>query len=125
MVDKIVDDMQNLIDELKGAINQDIEDIKLSKHEELLKRNDRKHSIIDEIMKKKSELNIELSKLIQQNFDVNIYRAKVDELETNLRDLNELNKKLANIVLPIKQMYKELLEELSSFSGGRFFDIKA
>lgn len=36
MVDKIVDNMQQLILELKNAINQDIEDIKASKHEELL-----------------------------------------------------------------------------------------
>ncbi|MBL3519861.1 hypothetical protein ACNSOP_01940 [Aliarcobacter lanthieri] len=125
MVDKIVDDMQTLINELKNAINLDIEDIKASRHEELLQRNDQKHFIINNIMDKKSELNNELSKLIQQNIDVNIYRAKVDNLEENLKDLYELNKKLANIVLPIKQMYKDLLEDLSSYSGGQFFDIKA
>ncbi|QKF59952.1 hypothetical protein ACN2EN_10010 [Aliarcobacter lanthieri] len=125
MVDKIVDDMQTLINELKNAINLDIEDIKASRHEELLQRNDQKHYIINNIMDKKGELNIALSKLIQQNVDVNIYRAKVDNLEENLKDLYELNKKLANIVLPIKQMYKDLLEDLSSYSGGQFFDIKA
>ena len=43
MVDKIVDNMQQLILELKNAINQDIEDIKASKHEELFGRNDRKN----------------------------------------------------------------------------------
>ena len=106
-------------------LQQDIEDIKASKHEELFGRNDRKNSIINEIMNQKVELNKELSKLIQNNFDVNIYRDKVNELEEGLRTLYELNKKLANIVLPIKQMYKELLDEISEQSGGQIFDIKA
>lgn len=125
MVDKIVDDMQNLIADLKQAINQDIEDIKASRHEELLKRNDLKQSIISQILDEKSKLNLELAKLIQQNFDVNIYRSKVDELELSLKELYELNKRLANIVLPIQLMYKDLLEELSTYNGGQFFDIKA
>lgn len=125
MVDKIVDNMQELISSLKLAINQDIEDIKASQHEELLKRNDLKHSIINQILDEKAKLNLELAKLIQQNFDVNIYRDKVDELEKSLQELYELNKRLANIVLPIQLMYKDLLEELSSYNGGQFFDIKA
>ena len=125
MVDKIVDNMQNLIEQLSEAINQDIEDIKASKNEELFVRNDKKNSIINEIMSQKIELNKELSTLIQNNFDVNIYRDKVNNLEDSLKDLYELNKKLANIVLPIKQMYKELLDEISEQSGGQIFDIKA
>lgn len=125
MVDKIVDNMQQLIVELKNAINQDIEDIKVSKHEELFERNDKKNMIINDIMREKVELNKELATLIQNNFDVNIYRDKVNELEDDLRSLYELNKKLANIVLPIKQMYKELLDEVSEQSGGQIFDIKA
>lgn len=125
MVDKIVDSMQILIAELKDAINQDIEDIKNARHEELLKRNDRKHAIIDSIIDEKSKLNAQLMSLIKQNLDVNIYRTKVDKLEEDLKDLYELNKKLANIVLPIRQMYKELLEEVDLLSGGQMFDIKA
>ena len=125
MVDKIVDNMQQLILELKNAITQDIEDIKASKHEELFGRNDRKNSIINEIMNQKVELNKELTTLIQNNFDVNVYRDKVNELEDGLKTLYELNSKLANIVLPIKQMYKELLDEISEQSGGQIFDIKA
>lgn len=43
-------------------------------------------------MNQKVELNKELSTLIQNNFDVNIYRDKVNELEEGLRTLYELNK---------------------------------
>ena len=41
--------MSNLVKNLKDSIEQDILDIKDAKHEELLKRNDEKHLMIDEI----------------------------------------------------------------------------
>ena len=73
MIENIVKDMSDLVDQLKSSINQDILDIKEAKHEELLKRNDQKHQMIDEIMALKMELNKELIILIQEEKDVNIY----------------------------------------------------
>ncbi len=125
MVENIVEKMTSLVNELKESINQDIKDIKEAKHEELLKRNDKKHLLIDEITNLKTELNQELVKKIQQGIDVNIYRKDVDFLEIQLKELYELNKKLASIVLPVQQMYKELVSEISAANGGRIFDIKA
>ncbi|MCT7909847.1 hypothetical protein N5915_09805 [Arcobacter lacus] len=125
MIEVIIENMNKLIDELKDSINLDIEDIKAAKQEELLKRNDKKLSIIQEITNLKQDLNQELIKKLQAGVDVNIYRTKVDSLETNLKDLNELNKKLASIVLPIQQMYKELIDDVASKQGGQIFDIKA
>ena len=125
MVENIVEKMTSLVNELKESINQDIIDIKAAKHEELLKRNDRKHILIEEITNLKVQLNQELVKKIQEGVDVNIYRAKVDKLEANIKDLNVLNKKLSAIVLPMQDMYKELVTEFSSVNGGRIFDIKA
>ena len=125
MVENIVNKMSSLVNELKESINQDINDIKAAKHEELLKRNDRKHVLIDEITNLKALLNQELVKKIQEGVDVNIYRSSVDSLEIQLKELYELNKKLASIVLPVQQMYKELVSEISAANGGRIFDIKA
>jgi len=125
MIEVIVNKMSSLVNELKESINQDIKDIKEAKHEELLKRNDKKHLLIDEITNLKTELNQELVKKIQQGIDVNIYRKDVDFLEIELKELYELNKKLASIVLPVQQMYKELVSEISAANGGRIFDIKA
>ncbi len=51
-----------------------------------LRRNDRKNSIINEIMNQKVELNKELSTLIQNSFDVNIYRDKVNELRRRYKN---------------------------------------
>ena len=125
MIENIVKDMSDLVDQLKSSINQDILDIKEAKHEELLKRNDQKHQMIDEIMALKMELNKELIILIQEEKDVNIYRESVDSLEIQLKELYELNKKLASIVLPVQRMYKDLVSEISAANGGNFFDIKA
>jgi dGTP triphosphohydrolase len=125
MIENIVENMKSLVNDLKDSINLDILDIKEAKHEELLKRNDKKHFIIDEITKLKSELNQELIKKIQEGTDVNIYRDLVDSLEKDLKELYELNKKLASIVMPVQQLYKDLVSEISAANGGRIFDIKA
>ncbi|HJE03413.1 hypothetical protein AAX26_00424 [Aliarcobacter thereius] len=125
MIDNILNSMNTEIETLKEAINLDILDIKAGRNEELFQRNDMKYENINSIMEKKTQLNNELAKLLKNNIDVNVYREKVDYLEQNLKELYELNKKLANIVLPIKQMYKELVDEVSEKVGGHVFDIKA
>lgn len=125
MIEVIIENMNRLINELKDSINLDIEDIKAAKQEELLKRNDKKLSIIENITNLKQDLNQQLIKQLQSGIDVNIYRSKVDFLETNLKELNELNKKLASIVLPVQQMYKELIADVAAKQGGQIFDIKA
>ena len=125
MVEKITKEMSALVNKLKDSINQDILDIKEAKHAELLKRNDEKHFMIDEIMRLKVELNKELMSKIQEGADINIYREGVDLLENELKELYELNKKLASIVLPVQQMYKDLVSEITAVNGGQIFDIKA
>ncbi|MCG3704736.1 hypothetical protein L5F68_10385 [Aliarcobacter butzleri] len=125
MIEVIIENMNRLINELKDSINLDIEDIKAAKQEELLKRNDKKLSTIEDITNLKQDLNQQLIKQLQSGIDVNIYRSKVDFLENNLKELNELNKKLASIVLPVQQMYKELIADVAAKQGGQIFDIKA
>ena len=92
MIENTIKDMSNLIVKLKSSIVQDIEDIKAAKHEELLKRNDEKHIMIDDITLLKAQLNKELMLKIQEGVDVNIYRKSVDLLEIELKELYELNK---------------------------------
>lgn len=125
MIENVILQMNSKIDSLKQSINEDIQDIKDAKHENLLKRNDIKQTLIDDIISYKAELNKELIKELEKGVDVNIYRAEVDKLENNLKDLYELNRKLSAIILPIQNMYKELVSEFSSVNGGRIFDIKA
>ena len=125
MIDEVVDKMNKLVDELKTSIKQDIDDIKAGRNEGLLERNDEKHNMINEISSLKSELNQELITKMKEGVDVNVYRDKVDSLEDKLKELYELNKKLASIVLPVKQMYEDLVDEISTANGGQIFDLKA
>ena len=109
MIENTIKNMSDLIIKLKSSIEQDIEDIKAAKHEELLKRNDEKHIMIDKITSLKTKLNEEL----------------MSKIEIELKDLYELNKRLASIVLPVQQMYKDLVSEITAVNGGKIFDIKA
>ncbi len=125
MINAIIEKMSTLVKELQDCIKQDIEDTKQAKHEELLKRNDRKHFMIDEITSLKEELNHQLVVEMKEGIDINIYRTRVDLLEIELKELYKLNRKLAAIVLPIQKMYKELVDEITLANGGQFFDVKA
>ncbi|MAC83272.1 MAG: hypothetical protein CL624_03970 [Arcobacter sp.] len=125
MVDKTIERMSELVKNLQKSIELDLHDVKNAKHEELLSRNDDKHNMINEITELKARLNQELIEKMQEGVDVNIYRDKVDFLEVELKNLYELNKSLASVVLPVQQMYKELVEEITAANGGNIFNVKA
>lgn len=125
MIETIVKKMLTTIENLKQAIKDDIEDIKLANHEKLLERNEIKQKYMDDIVDLKNELNQALVQAVKSGVDVNIYRNIVNNLEDELKELYTLNGKLASIVLPVKQMYKEIVDELTEQSGGNIFEIKA
>ncbi|WP_419769153.1 MAG: hypothetical protein ACNI3C_07265 [Candidatus Marinarcus sp.] len=125
MIETTVNEMIEIIEKLKQSINDDIEDIKLANHEKLLERNEIKQEYMETIVELKTKLNTELVNVMKNGVDVNIYRDKVDNLEAKLRELYALNGKLASIVLPVKQMYKEIVDELTAQTGGNIFEIKA
>jgi len=125
MIETIINDMTNLVNKMQEYIKQDIEDIKNAKHEELLNRNDEKQDMIEKIAAYKQQLNQEIVNQMQNGVDVNIYRNNVDNLENELRNLYELNKKLALIVQPIQQMYKDIVDDITEKNGGNLFNVKA
>lgn len=125
MVNSIIDEMLVLIRRMEDYIDQDIEDIKKAKHEELLTRNSEKEEMIEKITAYKQDLNNALVQEMENGVDVNIYREKVDSLEAELKKLYEANRKLALIVKPIQQMYKDIVDEITELNGGQMFDVKA
>jgi hypothetical protein len=125
MIETKVQTMINQAIDLKNAILIDIEDVKNAKHENLLERNDDKLELMQNISKAHEELNILLAQAIQNDVDVNIYRDIVNTLELHLKELYELNGKLASIVLPVKQMYKDIIDEISSANGGTLMEVNA
>ena len=126
MINSIVNEMKTVINKMQKAINDDIEDIKKANHDKLLDRNDLKLEHMNKIVELKQQLNEQLIKDMKNGVDVNIYREKVDSLEDDLKQLYELNGKLASIVLPVKQMYKEMVDDLTEHNGGgSLIDVKA
>jgi predicted thioredoxin/glutaredoxin len=126
MIDKIVSDMKLAIEQLKNSILLDIEDVKMANHENLLARNDKKQSLISLIEAKKMELNQELSNQMRNGVDINQYREIVDTLEENLMELFTLNQKLGMIVLPVHEMYKDMIKEFSNHNdSGDFISVRA
>ena len=124
MINNIIDEMTSLILKIEDLINFDIEDIKAARHEKLLDRNDDKQKFMEEIIELRQNLNDELVKKMREGIDINIYREDVDKLEERLKHLHYINAKLASIVLPIQQMYKEIVDELANQNGGNILEIK-
>ncbi|AXX93135.1 hypothetical protein AMOL_2182 [Malaciobacter molluscorum LMG 25693] len=124
-LDEIINKMLELSKDMQDLLLLDIEDIKKAKHENLLERNEKKEEAIVEITNLKSSLNEKLVEAMQNGEDINLYRQKVDNLEEELKNLYKLNKQLASIVLPIQQMYKDIVEEIARENGGNLLDVKA
>lgn len=124
MVAKKVDDMLSVVLKMQKTILEDIEDIKKANHEKLLNRNDVKHEMIEEIIILKSSLNSELVEAVKKGIDISEYKDQIDNLELELKNLYKLNTKLASIVLPIQQMYKEIVDDITDQTGRSALDIK-
>jgi hypothetical protein len=123
MINQKVNTMIKQAKLLKIAISEDIIDVQNAKHENLLNRNDDKLSLMTEITTSHSELNTLLSQAINDGIDIDQYRDIVDELEVHLRELYDLNGRLAAIVLPVKQMYKEIIDEITTSNGGSLIEV--
>lgn len=125
MIEKIVNEIIKEVNLLIGLINEDIEDIKKANNDSLLERNDFKLEKIAKIKELKEELNREIIKKIKSGENINKFKPVVDILEEKLKDLYRKNKKLSSIVSPMKNLYNELIEEISANNGGKVIDVKA
>jgi DNA repair exonuclease SbcCD ATPase subunit len=125
MITEIIKKLKSNTDELYKAILEDIEDVKKANHESLVSRNELKIELMDTLTKNKEELNAELANAYEKGEDISIYKDAIDELELDLRKLYETNGKLASIVLPVKEMYKDIIEEITQKNGGRLIEITA
>ncbi len=125
MIPQIIIKMIEIVELLKQNILDDIEDVKQANHEKLLDRNDIKLDYMEQIASLKEELNQNLIQELQAGVDVDKYRVNVDNLETHLMELSSLNTRLAAIVLPVKEMYKEIIDDISRANGGSLFEVRA
>jgi len=125
MIDITVLELKSITEDLKNAILLDIKDVKKANHESLINRNSVKLTLMETLIKVKQELNEQLASEYKDGKDISIYKEGIDELETQLRELHALNGKLASIVLPVKEMYKEIIDEISQKNGGTLVEVMA
>ena len=125
MINSQVNNMIDMAITLKKAISEDIEDVKMANHEKLLDRNDMKLQLMEDISSSHQKLNELLATAMQNGEDINNYRDIINKLEEHLRELYELNGKLASIVLPVKQMYKQIIDDITYVNGGSMFEVTA
>jgi len=125
MIDITVLELQSIAAELKKSIVLDINDVKKANHESLVERNSIKLTLMDSLSELKQKLNSELSVEYKNGKDISIYKDSIDELEVQLRELYELNGKLASIVLPVKEMYKDIIDDITKKNGGSLIEVMA
>lgn len=125
MITNTLEELKLLTQSLKDAINLDINDVKLANHESLLTRNDVKLESMEKLSELKQQLNSELAKEFHAGVDITVYKNSIDELETKLKELYLLNGKLASIVLPVRQMYKDIIDDITAINGGSLIEVMA
>lgn len=125
MIQNHINTMIELVITLKEDILCDIEDVRKANHEKLLDRNDEKIALMQSIGDAQQKLNQYLMEEIQNGGDIDRFRGGVDLLEMHLRELYELNGKLASIVLPVREMYRQIIEDIATHNGGMLFEVRA
>jgi len=125
MIENTVNRLKEITTKLHNSILLDIEDVKKAQHESLVKRNDEKLNLMDDLSTLKQKLNDELASEYKNGVDITVYKKSIDELEAQLGDLYKANGKLAAIVLPVKEMYKEIIEEITAQNGGSLVEVMA
>jgi len=125
MIEQTLAELKIITEKLYNSILADIEDVKQAKHESLVERNDLKLELMDKLASLKQQLNSELAEEHHSGKDISIYRESVDDLEVDLRKLYQVNGKLASIVLPVKEMYREIIEEITTLNGGSLVEVRA
>jgi len=109
----------NDLEQLVKISEQDIEDIKLAKHENQFERRSIKEDMIKSFETKKAMIDREISKLMSSNPDVSLDKlldekenSTLQKLKSSLASLRDVNKKYAKMVLTVSSFYNTLLEKL-------------
>ena len=125
MIKNTILQLKEITTQLLKAVIDDIEDVKKANHESLVDRNDIKLTLMDDLTSLKQSLNSELASEYKSGVDISIYKNSIDELEVKLKELYFENGRLASIVLPVKEMYKDIIDDITKQNGGSLFEVMA
>jgi len=114
--------LQSAIKNLETIINltqQDIDDIKQARHDALFERMKTKEEFILTFETKKSLIDNEIAKLIENSPSVGLaellseeQHLLLEEFKSNLSELKNVNKRLARMVLSVSEFYNSLLSKM-------------
>ncbi len=107
------------LDDLIEISQQDIEDIKVAKHNSQFDRIGLKEDKIKSFEHRKAMIDHEISKLMRTNAKLDMaellddeQQAALQQLKVKLAKLSEVNKKYAKMVLSVGMFYNSLLERV-------------
>ena len=114
--------LESAIKNLETIINltlQDIEDIKQARHDALFERMKTKEEFILTFETKKSLIDNEIAKLIENNPNTELseliseaQHSLLEDFKGNLTKLKDVNKRLARMVLSVSEFYNSLLSKM-------------
>ena len=113
MLSDNINKMLVLTKELQEFIVQDLADTKNANHESLFNRNKTKVVKMNELLQTQEMISYSLN----SEGELDEYRDSLSDLENELQKLHVLNDELANIVLPVNEVYKEILDDISNENG--------
>ena len=121
-------DLHALIDYTK----QDIESIKLAKHDEIFERNPKKDALIKEFETKKSLISQEMLALKNNNPQKEIKdlidsrtQELFEEMSQALKELKKLNSSYAQIVFAVSEFFTSLMDKLIPKETQTYSDKKS
>jgi len=114
--------LQGALEDLRDLIaitEADIEDIRVAQHDPQFERLSLKEEKLKSFEAKKAMIDHEIALLIQQNPDTQLpdlltqdQHKLLDDLKIELTNLKDVNKKYANFVLIVSNLYNDFLERL-------------
>jgi ElaB/YqjD/DUF883 family membrane-anchored ribosome-binding protein len=118
-----------VLNELISITTQDIEDIKLAKHEALFQRNEQKEKLlnkftdlksqIDSILVQRSQSGKSLEELISPQEDI-----LLDEFRNNLKNFYNIHKKFSKMALLVTNFYNNLIHKISGSEPDIGYEMK-
>ncbi len=107
------------LDDLIAISQQDIDDIKVARHESQFERIGLKEDKIKSFEHRKAMIDHEISKLMRSNPQSDMsalldetQQAALQQLKVKLAELSDVNKKYAKMVLSVGSFYNTLLERV-------------
>ena len=123
MIKEYLNQANELLEKLISITKEDIDNIKVAKHDNVSNSVEEKNKIITQFQSVKKQLDDELIKLNNSNpkglseaLD-DIDKEKLELLKKNLETLHKINKEYAKFVLIVKDFYDGLLNKMFENNG--------